>query len=177
MQAGLLTRTRREASVRLGRDWRVIAWGVIFGLGLGGLLHRLLVAIFERWDRLAVVPAAAGADLRDDLLTFGPWVAIAIGAILYAATRGAARARSWRRGLGVAIAVAGAVVLVVGELEVHVFDTLVQGWEPHDLFWDVLFHIPGEAIALAGWFLLPSGVRGAAGQTSSGTRSASSTLR
>ncbi|MGH2726307.1 MAG: hypothetical protein ACRDKS_04955, partial [Actinomycetota bacterium] len=105
--------------------------GVIVGLGLGGLLHRALVAAFERWDRLAVVPAAPGAGLRHDLLTIGPWVALAIGAIVYALTRAGSQEWSWRRALGVAIAVAGAVVLVVGELEVHVFDTLAQRWQPH----------------------------------------------
>lgn len=160
MQAGLVSRTRREASFRLGNDAVLIACATIFGLGLGGLFHRGLVAAFDRWDRLSVLPGAAGAATREDLVTFGPWIAIGVGAGILALTHGGrSPAWSWRRALGVAIAVAGLVVLVVGELEVHVFDTLAQGWKPHDLFWDVLFHVPGEAVALAGWLLLPTGNR------------------
>ncbi|MGH2784938.1 MAG: hypothetical protein ACRDJ1_06735 [Actinomycetota bacterium] len=157
MQAGLVSRTRRETSVRLGNDAVLIACATIFGLGLGGLLHRGLVAAFGRWDRLSVLPSAAGAATREDLVTFGPWIVIGVSAGILALTRrGRSPAWSWRRALGVAIAVAGLVVLVVGELEVHVFDTLAQGWKPHDLFWDVLFHVPGETVALAGWLLLPT---------------------
>lgn len=158
MSAGLVSRTKQEASIRLGSDARLIVCGAIFGLGLGGLMHRALVAVFGRWDRLAVVPGADGAASRNDLLSFGPWIAIALSLGILALTyRGGETAWSWRRALGVAVAVAGVVVLVVGELEVHVFDTLAQGWKPHDLYWDVLFHVPGEAVALAGWLLLPTG--------------------
>jgi uncharacterized membrane protein len=169
-------RTRSEIATRLGGDRALLASAALAGLGLGGLLHGLLVAMLERWDRLAVLPGASGAGLRHDLLSVGAWVAIAVGVMVYAATRRGAAGPGARRALGVAVAVAGVVVLVVGELEVHVFDTLAQRWAPHDLAWDVLFHVPGEAIAFAGWLLLPGAPR-ATGQTSSGTRSSSSTVR
>ena len=156
MQAGLVSRTRRETAARLGNDAGLIACAAILGLGLGGLLHRVLIAAFEHRDRLTVLPNAPHASLREDLLTIGPLAAIALSVAVFALMRrGRSRAWSWRRAAGVSIAVAGAVVLVVGELEVHVFRTLAQGWRPHDLFWDVIFHLPGEAIALSGWLILP----------------------
>jgi uncharacterized membrane protein len=158
---------RREAGDRLGDDPRLILAAVVFGVGAGAWLHAALVAAFGRWGRLSVLPDAPLHATLNDVLTIGPWVAVALSAAIFALTRGRAPTWNWRRALGIAIAVAGVVVLFVGELEVHVFDTLEQGWRTHDLFWDVVFHVPGEAIAMAGWLLLPVGSR----QTIAGTRS------
>jgi uncharacterized membrane protein len=154
----IVARIRRETSIRFGGDPRQIAGAIVFGAGLGGLLHRLLVWSFGRWDRLAVVDGAPGASVRDGLLSFTPWALMVAGLAALASTDGGRRSR-WglRRAVGVALASAGAVVLVVGELEVHVFRTLVQGWAAHNLTWDVIFHVPGEAIAFVGWLLLPMG--------------------
>ncbi|MGH2796062.1 MAG: DUF2243 domain-containing protein [Actinomycetota bacterium] len=157
---------RREAGDRLGSDPRLILTAVLFGIGAGGWLHRALVATLDGWDRLSPAPQATRYDTMNDVLTIGPWVAVGLSAAIFAMSRGRGPAWNRRRAIGIALAAAGGVVLVVGELEVHAFDTLQQGWRPHDLFWDVVFHLPGEAIAFAGWLLLPAGSR----QTSSGTR-------
>jgi len=155
---GLLARTRRETSVRLGGDARLIASALVFGAGLGGELHRLLVWSFGRWDRLVVAGDAPGASARDGILSIAPWALMVIGSALFVTTgRGRRSEWGWRRAVGIALASAGAVVLVVGELEVHVWRTLEQGWAAHNLTWDVVFHVPGEAIAFAGWLLLPIG--------------------
>ncbi|MEX2555411.1 MAG: hypothetical protein WEB06_07260 [Actinomycetota bacterium] len=146
----------------------MLATAALLGVGVGGLLHRLLVGAFEGWDRLAVVPSARGAALREDLLTLGPWAAVTAGVIALAITGRRRAAGRGRRIAGLSVAVAGLVVLLVGELELHVFRTLGQGWESHDLFWDVVFHLPGETIAFAGWLLLPGGT-GAAGRAASQT--------
>ena len=153
----LADRARRETSAKLGPDPRLVVCAAVFGLGLGGLLHRALIALLDRWDKITVVAGAGGADLRRNLLAVLPWIVIGLSVAAIALTR-AHRSPAWnvRRVAGIALAFAGFVVLVVGELEVHVFRTLAQGWRPHDLFWDVVFHIPGEAIALAGWAILPS---------------------
>lgn len=113
MQVGLVRRTRWETAARLGNDAGLIACAAIFGLGLGGLLHRVLIAAFERWGRLSVIPNAPRASLREDMLTVGPWAAIALSVSVYALMgRWRTRAWSWRRAAGASIAVAGAVVLI-----------------------------------------------------------------
>ncbi len=155
--SALLARTRRETVVRFGGDARLVAFALVFGVGVGGLLHRLLVWSFGRVDELAVVPFAPGISTRNALLRIVPWALIAGGAAAFAMTDRDRLSRwGWRRAVGFSLAAAGATLLVVGELEVHVFHTLAQRWPPHTLSWDVLYHVPGEAIAFAGWLLLPT---------------------
>jgi len=151
-----LDRRLKEVSAKFGTDPALIGCAALLGLGLGGLLHRILIALFERGDRLFDVPSADGAALRDGILAFGPWIVLGLGIVGVLLAR---RSATWsaRRVTGLAIAFAGFFMLIIGALELHVFRTLEEGWEPKHLWWDVAFHGPGEMLALAGWLLLPGG--------------------